>query len=220
MSTPPSSESFTPSPYTKARRDDRARYDRQTVYDIIDAAPMCNVGFVHHNRPVVIPTLHVRIDDHVFIHGAHPTRLLRDLRGSTVCVTTTLLDGWVLARSAFHHSANYRSALVYGTARPVDDVAARHTVLDALMEKIAPGRSSCLRPTTEKEIRATAVLAIPIEEASAKVRTGPPVDEDDDMDLPIWAGVLPFRIGFEAPIPAPDLHSDATVPEHLGFFFA
>lgn len=213
-----STDSYTPDAFTTVRRHDRAHYERDAVHAILDEAPVAHVGFVDRGRPVVIPMLHARIDDAVYVHGAHPSRIARSLPGSVVCITATILDGWVLARSAFHHSANYRSAVAYGTARVVDDLGERRSVLDALMEKISPGRAPHLRPTTDKELRGTAVIGIPIESASAKVRTGPPIDDPEDVDLPIWAGIIPTGTTYGSPVAAPDLHADATVPEHLGFF--
>jgi nitroimidazol reductase NimA-like FMN-containing flavoprotein (pyridoxamine 5'-phosphate oxidase superfamily) len=213
-----STDAFTPGPHTTVRRSDRARYERDEIYRIVDEAELCHVGFIHDGRPAVIPMLHVRAGDSIMLHGAHPSRLARSLEGQVVSITATILDGWVLAKSAFHHSANYRSAVLYGRAERVHDHTRKAQVLNALTERIVPGRPATLRPTTDKEVRGTALLEIPITEASAKVRTGPPVEDDADLDLPIWAGVIPVVRTFGDPVPAHDLHPDATEPDHLGFF--
>ncbi|HEV7919302.1 MAG TPA: pyridoxamine 5'-phosphate oxidase family protein, partial [Thermoanaerobaculia bacterium] len=173
---------------TVRRLPKRGLYDRQTIHAIIDEALICHVGFVVEGAPVVIPTIHTRVGDTLYFHGSAASRMLRSLRGGVeACVTVTLLDGLVLARSAFHHSMNYRSAVVFGTAREVTDAAEKLQVLHALVEHVAAGRSADARPPNDKELRQTLVLALPIEEASAKVRTGGPVDDDEDYALPIWA---------------------------------
>lgn len=205
---------FEPTTHTAVRRHDRASYDAELIHSILDEAAICHVGLVDQGRPVVIPMLHVRMGDDLILHGAHTTRSFRAMKGGdTVCVTATIMDGLVLARSAFHHSVNYRSVVVFGNPRPVTDPDVKRSALDALTDKVTPGRRPTLRPMTAKELRSTAVVAVPIEEASAKVRTGPPVDDEADYGLPIWAGVVPVRLAYGHPIPDPATSVD--VPDHL-----
>ncbi|MGE0879696.1 MAG: pyridoxamine 5'-phosphate oxidase family protein [Acidimicrobiia bacterium] len=191
--------------HSRIRRDDRAHYDKATVNAILDAAWMAHVGIVNDaGHPVVIPMLYVRDGDSIVVHGSPATRLLRDLKkGLAVCVTVTIVDGLVLARSAFHHSINYRSVVVMGTATVVDNDAEKEHVLALLTDHVVPGRNATLRPMTVKEIKGTSVLRIPIDEASAKIRTGPPIDDEDDYALPIWAGVIPVSPAYGAPEPDP-----------------
>lgn len=213
------STSLPRTPHTTLRRSDRGSYDLEAIHRVLDEAQLCHVGLIDCDRPVVVPTLHVRVDDVVYLHGSPATRLFRRMKaGVDVCLTATILDGWVLARSAFHHSANYRSVVMFGHPDPVVDLDTKRTALDALTDRIAPGRRPTLRPMTDKEVRGTAVMAIPITEASAKARTGPPVDDDADYELPIWAGVVPVSTSYGAPVPDPRLHPAATLPDHLGFF--
>jgi nitroimidazol reductase NimA-like FMN-containing flavoprotein (pyridoxamine 5'-phosphate oxidase superfamily) len=202
---------------TTIRFEDRARYERSDVYAILDAAFVGHVGLIADDgRPVVIPMLYARDGDALLLHGSPATRLVRSLkRGIDVCVTVTLLDGLVLARSAFHHSVNYRSAVVLGRATPVDDRAERAAALELITDRIVPGRVPTLRPMTDKEVAGTAVLRIPITEASAKVREGWPVDDDEDYELPIWAGVVPLRTGYEAPRADPRNLAGVELPEHV-----
>lgn len=186
---------------TKVRRlPKRGHYDRETIHAILDEALICHVGFVVDGSPVVIPTIHWREDDTLYVHGSSASRMLRSLKeGIDACVTVTLLDGLVLARSAFHHSMNYRSVVVFGKAREVDgDEKLR--ALDSLVEHVMRGRSRDVRPPNEIEMRATTVLALPLDEASAKIRTGPPVDDDEDYALPVWAGVVPMKLTRGEPI--------------------
>ena len=179
----------------------RGVYDRDVVYSILDEGLICHAGFVVEGSPVVIPTIHWRQGDTLYFHGSAASRMLRSLRdGVEACVTVTLLDGLVVARSAFHHSMNYRSAVVFGTAREVVDREEKLVALDALVEHVLRGRSSESRKANEKELRQTMVLALPIEEASAKVRTGGPVDDEEDYALPLWAGVVPITIAYGEPI--------------------
>src|SRR4051812_22349241 len=176
---------------TVKRLSERGNYDAATVHAILDEALICHVAFSVDGKPVVIPTIHTRIGDTLYFHGSAASRMLRSLReGVEACVCATLLDGLVLARSAFHHSMNYRSAVVFGTAREVTDPAEKLRALDALVEHVARGRSAEVRPPNERELKQTLVLALPIAEASAKIRTGPPVDDEEDYALPVWAGVL------------------------------
>ncbi|MGZ8710992.1 MAG: pyridoxamine 5'-phosphate oxidase family protein [Thermoanaerobaculia bacterium] len=180
---------------TKVRRlANRGNYDRETIHAILDEALVCHVGFVVDGAPVVIPTIHWREGDRLYVHGSAASRMLRMLKdGVDACVTVTLVDGLVLARSAFHHSMNYRSVVVFGKARVVEGEDKLHA-LDALVEHVVRGRSRELRPHKEIELKQTLVLALPLDEASAKIRTGGPVDDEEDYALPIWAGVVPLRL--------------------------
>ena len=187
---------------TVKRLAKRAAYDRDTVYAILDEALICHVGFSIDSSPVVIPTIHWREGDTLYFHGSVASRMLRSLReGVDACVTVTLLDGLVLARSAFHHSMNYRSVVVFGKAREVTDREEKLRALDALVEHVVRGRSAEVRPPNEPELRQTLVLALPLEEASAKIRTGGPIDDDEDYALPVWAGVVPCGLTFGAAVP-------------------
>jgi nitroimidazol reductase NimA-like FMN-containing flavoprotein (pyridoxamine 5'-phosphate oxidase superfamily) len=208
-----------PSERTEVRYAARGVYDRRVIDAILDEALVCHVGFVDHGSPVVIPTLFVRRGDEMLLHGSPATRMLRIFkRGPEVSVSVTQVDGLVLARSAFHHSANYRSVVVFGRTEPILDLAERRVALDAFVDKVAPGRRPHLRPMTDKEVRGTSVVRLPLDEASAKVRTGPPVDEEADYELPIWAGVIPVTTRFGAPEPDPRQHPDAVTPAHLEAF--
>ncbi|HYO76291.1 MAG TPA: pyridoxamine 5'-phosphate oxidase family protein [Thermoanaerobaculia bacterium] len=200
---------------TRVRRlPKRGEYDRATINAILDEALVCHVGFVVENAPVVIPTIHWRDGDTLYIHGSAASRMLRSLKkGVDVCVTVTLLDGLVLARSAFHHSMNYRSVVVLGTATEVTDDAEKVRALEALVEHVVAGRSAEIREPNELELRATSVLAVPITEASAKIRTGGPVDDDEDYALPVWAGVLPLTLTPAEPIA--DQGVSGEVPAYL-----
>lgn len=204
-----------PTERTRVRRlPKRGVYDRETIYAILDEALVCHVGFTVDGSPVVIPTIHWRDGDMLYVHGSAASRMLRSLRdGVEACVTVTLLDGIVLARSAFHHSMNYRSAVVFGTARLVDDQDEKIRALEALVEHVVRGRSAEIRSPNELELRQTLVLALPIEEASAKIRTGGPVDDEEDYALPVWAGVLPLTLTPGAPIADRDVTTD--VPEYV-----
>jgi uncharacterized protein len=178
----------------------RAAYDRRTIDSILDEAIVCHLGFVHEGRPFVIPTLQARSDDLVYVHGSAASRMLRTLaEGVPACLTVTLVDGLVLARSAFHHSVNYRSVVIHGRAEPVSEPAEKERALEAFTEHLVRGRWADVRWPTAKELKATAVLKMPISEASAKVRTGPPLDDEDDYELDIWAGVLPLALEPRAP---------------------
>ena len=191
---------------TVRRRRERASYDRSVVNGVLDESLICHVGFAVDGRPFVIPTIHARVDDQLYLHGAPANHMLNSLRGGIeACVTATLVDGLVLARSAFHHSLNYRSVCVFGWANAVTDRAEKVAALDALVEHVVPGRSAGVRSPSEKELSGTLVLRLPIDEASAKVRTGPPIDDQEDIGLDVWAGVVPLRIITDTPIPAPDL---------------
>jgi nitroimidazol reductase NimA-like FMN-containing flavoprotein (pyridoxamine 5'-phosphate oxidase superfamily) len=186
---------------TKVRRlPDRGTNDRVTAYEVIDEAYIAHVGFVVDGEPRVLPMTYGRDGDVLYLHGAVGNAMLRASRDAEVCVTITLLDGLVLARSAFHHSMNYRSVVLLGTATAVEDVDEKRRAFDCIVEHVLPGRTEVARPANESELRKTLVLALPIEEGSAKVRTGGPIDDDADMDLPVWAGVVPLRLAPGAPL--------------------
>jgi nitroimidazol reductase NimA-like FMN-containing flavoprotein (pyridoxamine 5'-phosphate oxidase superfamily) len=210
-------DTYEQTPRTRVfRKPGRGSYDRELVHSILDEALVCHLGFVQDGQPYVIPTIHAREGETLFLHGAVGNRTLRALaEGSSCCVTVTLVDGLVLARAALHHSLNYRSVMVLGTAREVTDPTEKQRALRAVVEHIAPGRSDEVRGPDETDLRSTKVLSMEIEEASAKVRTGPPLDEEGDLDLPYWAGVLPLTSGTDEPIPAPDLTGDPPVPGHV-----
>jgi nitroimidazol reductase NimA-like FMN-containing flavoprotein (pyridoxamine 5'-phosphate oxidase superfamily) len=192
-------------------------YERQAIYDILDEAYHAHVGFVSKGSPVVIPMLHARIGDTLYLHGGPASRIMRTLRdGSEICVTVTLLDGLVLARSAFHHSANYRSVVAFGRPGVVEDLDDRRAVLDAYTDKLVPDRRPHLREMTDKEVRGTVVLSMPLDEASAKARTGGPIDDAEDMELDIWAGVIPLSLVAGEPIDDPLMRTDIERPEHVG----
>ncbi len=199
---------------TPARLPERARYDRATVHAVLDEALVCHLGYLRDGRPMVLPTIHVRIGEVLYVHGSTgASSALAAARGPVpVCVTVTILDGLVLARSAFHHSMNYRSVVVHGTARAVTDDEERQRVLAAIVDRVAPGRWDQCRPPNPKELAATSILAVPLEEVSAKCRSGDPVDEDTDLDGPWWAGVIPVRTGLDVPEPAADLLPGRTPP--------
>jgi len=203
-----------PTPRTTLRRlPARGHFDRATVNAILDEALVCHVGFVSDGQPFVIPTIHARAGDHVFVHGSAASRMLKTLHGGVpVCLTATLLDGLVLARSAFHHSMNYRSVVVLGDAQAVTDEREKWDALHAIVEHVAPGRWSEVREPSAKELAATLVLRLPIEEASAKVRTGPPLDDEEDYALECWAGVLPLRLTPAAPEPDPRMPAGRALP--------
>jgi uncharacterized protein len=204
-------------PRTRVRRvPKRGSHDRETIDAILDEALICHLGFVHDGHPAVIPTLHARVDDEVFIHGSAASRMIRALAtGVEACLTVTLVDGLVLARSAFHHSVNYRSVVLYGTATPVTEPEDKERVLEAFTEKLVPGRWPEVRWPTRKELKATAALKLPIVEGSAKVRTGPPIDDDEDYALDAWAGVVPIRTEMLEPEPDPLLRKSISTPEHV-----
>jgi nitroimidazol reductase NimA-like FMN-containing flavoprotein (pyridoxamine 5'-phosphate oxidase superfamily) len=198
------------------RKPGRGSYDREQVHSILDEALTCHVGFVQEGQPFVIPTIHAREGETLYLHGAKGNRMLNALiDGTPCCVTATLVDELVFARAALHHSLNYRSVMVLGEAREVTDPEEKQRALRTVVDHIAPGRSEEIRGPDETDLKSTRVLAIPIEEASAKVRTGPPIDEEKDLDLRSWAGQLPLTSGTGDPIPAPDLAGDPPVPESI-----
>ncbi|WP_432925216.1 pyridoxamine 5'-phosphate oxidase family protein [Microbispora sp. CA-135349] len=200
---------------TLNRSKERARTDRADLYAILDAGLVCHLGVLAGGSPMVIPTGYGRIGDTLYLHGSTGATSLRAALGGPVCVTVTHLDGVVLARSAFHHSVNYRSAMVYGLARTVDDPGERLAGLRAITEQLAPGQWDVVRPPDRKETAATAVVALSLEEASVKVRQGPPKDDEEDYDLPVWAGVLPLTVAWGAPEPDPRLTPGIPVPAHV-----
>jgi nitroimidazol reductase NimA-like FMN-containing flavoprotein (pyridoxamine 5'-phosphate oxidase superfamily) len=206
-----------PTARTEVRRlPERAVYDRAAIDAILDEALICHVGFVHEGVPVVIPTIHARVGDILYFHGSPASRMLRSLkRGEEICVNVTLVDGLVVARAAFHNSMNYRSVILFGAARIVDDPDERKMAMRAVTEHVLPGRWDDSRPMTDKEYKGTLIAAVPITEASAKVRTGGPVDDDPDYELPIWAGVVPLTM--VPGTPEPDLNREVEVetPEYL-----
>ena len=194
----------------------RGRFDRDVINAILDEAFFCHVGFVVDGQPYVIPTGFARIGDDLMIHGSAASRMMRNLgAGVDVCVTVTLVDGLVLARSAFHHSVNYRSVVILGRAELVAGDDAKSAALEAFTEHIIRGRWADVRWPTELELKATTVLRLPITEASAKIRTGDPVDDDEDYALDVWAGVLPLRIEAGTPIDDTKLNSGIEVPEYV-----
>jgi uncharacterized protein len=198
------------------RKPGRGSYDRDLVHSILDEALTCHVGFVADGQPFVIPTIHARDRETLYLHGAKGNRMLNSLiDGTPCCVTVTLIDDLVLARAALHHSLNYRSVMVLGEAHEVTDPAEKERALHTVVEHIAPGRADEIRGADETDLRSTRVLSIPIEEASAKVRTGPPIDEEADLELPHWAGQLPLTQGTAEPIPAPDLAGDPAIPDSI-----
>lgn len=184
----------------------RGSYDREEINAILDEAMVAHVGFADEGQPYVIPTLHARVGDEVYFHGSAASRTIRALRaGVPACLTVTLLDGLVLARSAVHHSVNYRSVVVLGAARPVENLSERMTAVQAFTERLIPGRWDEARPPTTKELKAISVLALPLNEVSAKIRSGPPLDDEEDYALNVWAGVIPIRAAAGAPLPDPRL---------------
>ncbi len=186
---------------TVKRLSKRGRYEPETVEAILDEALICQVAFVVDGQPYVLPTIHGRIGQRLYLHGAPANRMLGAVRsGAPLCVSATVIDALVFARSAFHHSMNYRSVVVLTSGTAVDDDEEKRAALEAMIERISPGRWAETRPPTASELRATLVVSLPIDEASAKVRTGPPIDEEEDYDLPVWAGELPLRIVPGAPI--------------------
>jgi len=207
---------FQPTQRTQVKRlPDRGAYDSETVFRILDEGLICHVGFSVDGQPYVIPTGFARVEDMLYIHGSAASRMLRTLaEGIQVCVTVTLLDGLVLARSAFHHSMNYRSVVMLGRATLVCDPAEKIKALGAFTEHIVRGRWNDVRLPTESELKATTVLALPLAEVSAKIRTGPPKDDAEDYQLPIWAGVVPLSITPSAPIADPRLKAGLEPPAY------
>ncbi|MCX4833931.1 pyridoxamine 5'-phosphate oxidase family protein [Streptomyces sp. NBC_00006] len=204
---------------TPTRAKERAAYDHDLVHSILDETYLCHLGFVRDDAPVVLPTLYARVGDRLYVHGSTGSRPLRMAGqqdpGLPVCVTVTHVDGLVLARSAFHHSINYRSVVVHGTAHQVTDAEEKRLALDALVDHVVAGRAADSRAANAKELAATAVLRIDLSEVSAKVREGGPNDEPEDMDLPHWAGVVPVQRGYGELLPSDDLADGIDVPPYL-----
>ncbi|MFE7312095.1 pyridoxamine 5'-phosphate oxidase family protein [Streptomyces sp. NPDC057555] len=206
---------------TPTRSRERASYDEATVHAILDEGYVCHLGFVRDGAPVVLPTLYGRVGDRLYLHGSTGSRPLRMAGeqgadpGLAVCVTVTHVDGLVLAKSAFHHSINYRSVVVHGTAHQVTDPEEKKAALDALVDHVLPGRAADSRPGNDKELAATAVIRLDLREVSAKIRTGGPNDEPEDLGLTHWSGVLPVSPVYGAPIPAEDLTPGIPVPAYL-----
>ncbi len=204
---------------TRLRRyHERGRYDRATIYAILDAMPHCHVGYLIDGKPVVMPTFQWREGDHVYWHASSAGRGIRNAQDNEVCLTVSILDGLVLARSGMHHSANSRSVMIFGTARRIADPAEKLDKLKGFIEKMYPGRWDTLRPITDQEAKATAILSLPITEASAKVRSGGPVDDEEDYALPIWAGVIPVSMQIGEPVPDERNLPDVEEPAHVRGF--
>jgi hypothetical protein len=201
---------------TSKRHEERATADRPTIDAILDEALFCHVGFIDEGLPYVIPTIHVRVGDMLILHGSPASRMMRIVKsGADLSITVTLLDGLVLARSVFNHSMNYRSAIVFGQATEITDVDRKMEAMRVFTEKILPGRWGSARQPSEKEFRGTLMAGIQIDAATAKVRSGPPGDEPYDVGLPVWAGVIPYRLTPGEPVPAPDLPAGLSFPESL-----
>lgn len=200
---------------TLKRLPKRGSYERADVYEILDEGFVCHVGFVVDGRPFVIPTGYGRVGDRLYIHGSSASRMLRAFEvGIEVCITVSLIDGLVLARSAFHHSMNYRSVVVFGTATVVQSDEEKMDALRAFSEHLIPGRWDDVRKPDERELKATLVLSVPLEEASAKVRSGPPIDDEDDYQLNVWAGLVPLRLVASEPISDPRLPREIEPPHY------
>lgn len=210
-----------PSERTRVKRlNKRAKYDQDTVHAILDATPICNVGYVFNGSPYVTPTLQWRQGDHIYWHGSSASRMLETSEGAQVCVTVSIIDGFVMARSGFNHSCNYRSVMAFGMARKVSGAAEKEMHLKTFTEKLWPGRWDMLRKITAQELKATTVLSLELNECSAKVRSGPAGDDEEDYALPIWAGVIPVRQQVLAPVDDPRLLPGLTPPGHVtGFRF-
>lgn len=216
MTTP--SLDFPPTEHTRIKRaQERARYDRETVHAILDAGLLCHVGYVIDGQPYVTPTAYWRKGDRVYWHGSSASRMLRHLKGGPrVCVTVSLMDGLVLARSGFHTSVNYRSVMAFGPAELVEDPLEKLAALEDMMERIVPGRWPELKPPTAQELKATTVVSLKLEEVAAKVRDGGANDDPEDLDLDVWAGVVPTATVVGAPLDNPDLKAGIAQPENLG----
>ncbi|UUU35368.1 pyridoxamine 5'-phosphate oxidase family protein [Streptomyces sp. CA-210063] len=218
--TTPQPAAYTPTDRTvPTRAAQKASYDKELVHSILDEGYVCHLGFVRDGAPVVLPTLYARVGETLYVHGSTGSRPLRMTGqadpGLPVCLTVTHVDALILARSGFHHSINYRSVVVHGTAHQVTDPEERRIALDALVDHVVPGRSRDSRPANPKEFAATAVIRLDLHEVSAKTRTGGVNDEPEDLTLPHWAGVVPLRKGYETPIPDPDLAPGTDLPDYL-----
>jgi nitroimidazol reductase NimA-like FMN-containing flavoprotein (pyridoxamine 5'-phosphate oxidase superfamily) len=211
-----SKQSAAPSPRVRVKRlHERGHYDAETIHGILDAMPICSVGYVFNSQPYVTPTLQWREGDHMYWHGSSASRMLEAVDDADVCVTVTLIDGFVMARSAFHHSANYRSVMALGRAHKIKDRDEKEARLKTFVDTLFPGRWDMLRPMNAQELKATTVLSLPLNEASAKIRTGPPKDDEEDYALPIWAGVVPVRMQIGAPVNDERNLAGVLPPEHV-----
>ncbi|MFF0451503.1 pyridoxamine 5'-phosphate oxidase family protein [Streptomyces sp. NPDC004609] len=197
------------------RRAERGSYDPAQVNAILDEALICHIAFVDDGRPYVLPTLHTRIDDTLYFHGSQQNGMFKQMLGSPVCAEATIIDSLVLGRSLFQNSMNFRSVVVLGSPYEVTEPDAKLRAMVALMERVVPGRTDEVRPLTDPELRSVRVLALPLEECSAKIRTGPPGDKESDVDLPVWAGELPLRIVPGEPVDDPDLRPGNPAREHI-----
>ena len=217
MTTDQVTDSLSPTPRaTPRRKRERGSHERALVNAVLDEAVVCHVGFVADHGPVVLPMTYARIDDALYLHGAAGNDMLRHLTAvAGVCVTVTLLDGLVFARSAFHHSMNYRCVVLFGQATRVTDLEEMQSMTRALLDHLAPGRSADARPPTAAELRSTLILRLPIDEGSAKVRTGGPVDDPEDLTLPVWAGEVPLRLVAQSPIPDAGAGDAPAVPGYI-----
>ncbi len=200
---------------TLSRLRERGSFERDTIYKILDASPFCHVAYLLESKPAVVPTLQWREGDRVFWHGSTGSHAIRAGNGNDVCLNVALFDGLVLARSAFHHSANFRSVTIFGKAEAIDDSEMKLEKLRIFLDGLYPGRWDQLRPINDKEIRATLVLSLPIDEASAKIRTGQPIDDEEDYSTPVWAGVLPIAQQFGAPEPDPRNIPEVEIPSYI-----
>lgn len=201
---------------TRLRRyRERGHFDRETIYSILDAMPMCHIGYSIDDAPVVMPTFQWREGDHVYWHASSGGRGIKAAEGSPVCLTVTLLDGLVLARSGLHHSANFRSVMIFGTPSKLSDPDQKRKKLNGLIESLYPGRNQALRPMTESEAKRTTVLSLPIEEASAKIRDQGPVDDEEDYGLPIWSGVIPIKMQLMEPVADPRNLAGVEMPDYV-----
>ncbi|MEW2914266.1 pyridoxamine 5'-phosphate oxidase family protein [Leisingera sp. JC11] len=197
------------------RAHERGHYDRESLYQVLDAMPLAHIGYQIDGATSVLPTLQWREGDHVYWHGSAASRAIRAMERAEVCLTVTCMDGYVLARSAFHHSVNFRSAMLFGVAEKITDEDAKAASLKAMVDHIFPGRWETLRPMNAQELKATAVLRMPIEEGAAKIRSGPPKDDEEDYALPIWAGVVPMAMELKPPQPDPANLEGVAMPDHL-----
>ena len=211
------SEKINQTSRTKLKRiPKRGNFERKAIYEILDEAFVCHVGFTVDDQPFVIPTSFARIGDRLMIHGSAASRMMRNLSGGIdVCVTVTLIDGLVLARSAFHHSMNYRSVVVFGRAQIIEGEREKYEALKAFTEHLVPGRWAEIRPPTKNELKGTTVLTLPLEESSAKIRTGAPVDDAEDYELDVWAGVVPLKSTAGKPLPDEKLKDGIEIPDYV-----
>jgi nitroimidazol reductase NimA-like FMN-containing flavoprotein (pyridoxamine 5'-phosphate oxidase superfamily) len=194
----------------------RGYYDKETINKIIDEALYCHVSFVHNNQPYIIPTIHARKNDRILFHGAKGSRMLKHLaEGNEVCIAITIMDGLVLARSVFHHSMNYRSVVLFGKGRLIENKVEKLESLRTITEHLIPGRWEDARKPNEKELNVTTVVSINIDEASAKIRTGPPIDDEEDYKLSVWAGMIPVSHKFDNPENDPRLKEDIPLPDYI-----